>query len=178
MTYRPGTGMSLTFFYSVLLLFAFFNPSKHHLHLIRFPFLVFFFKFFFLSCFHFLSFRLNSVEFFIFTNMRRLMSIFFIPPCRFCYNYSNCFDLFFLFQTFLLCYIYSLAGFIVPIARAIVISFSFPNSPSFGLTFLFIGVGEGGGGADGCPVAWYFVRPNGRKPVWMVLAAYVPLLLR
>ncbi len=46
MIYRLGTGMSLTFFYSVLLLFAFFNPSKHHLHLIRFPVLDSFFKIF------------------------------------------------------------------------------------------------------------------------------------
>ncbi len=61
--------MSLTFFYSVLLLFPIFNPSKHHLHLIRFPFLVSFFKYVFLSCFYFLSFRPNTVEFCILTNM-------------------------------------------------------------------------------------------------------------
>jgi hypothetical protein len=49
--------MSLTFFYSVLLLFSFFNPSKRHLQLICVSFLVSFFKYFFLSCFHFLSSR-------------------------------------------------------------------------------------------------------------------------
>ncbi len=108
-----GDGNVTNLFYSVLLLFSFFNPSKHHLHLM-FPFLVSFFKYLFLSSFHFLSFRPNLIEFCILTN------VFFI--------YS----------------IYSVAGYMVPVAQATVISFSFPNSPSFGLTFLFIGVGGEG----------------------------------
>jgi hypothetical protein len=169
--------MSLTFFYSVLLLFSFFNPSKHHLHLIRFPFLVSLFKVFFLVLHTFLKFVSQSYRILYTYKYAPYDDLIFHPTMSFFVTITQTAFNFFISKPFLYS-VYSVAGYMVPAARAIVISFSFPNSTSFGLTFLFIGVGGGGGGADGCPVAWYFVRPNGRKPVRMVLAAYVPLLLR